>query len=133
MAVGHLDTRDVGLIPDLQVRISALSEELDEGDRPPTSAAQSQCAALLRGASGATLAELPPPLISTMGDGDLMLEWKNAGRRLLLFLLPSGSSRLQEVTGQGESVRVKEVARNPSSLELTGSIRWLIEGRPGPV
>jgi hypothetical protein len=124
MAIRQSVTEQPAHVLRLRERIVELSDLLDEGDAPPTAAARSRCEALLTDVGAAALALAPPPSVSAMGDGDLIVEWRDAGRRLLLFILPTGATRLQQVTGEGEIVRAREVGRDIAPSTLESSLLW---------
>jgi hypothetical protein len=45
--------------------------------------------------------------------------------------LPSGATRLQQVTGVGDDVEAREVGRNITPESLGVSLTWLSEGAAG--
>lgn len=112
----------------LRRALELLRDRLDPADEAPTKAACAAARRALRQSNcGSTTpsGETPAPTISSMGTGDLILEWRGAGKRVILFVLPTGASRLQQLTGSGATAKAAEVARNPTREQLLESLAWL--------
>lgn len=124
MALGHLST----LLEDVEELVREMTEE----ETAPTEAALQAAMTLARGLSSR---EPPPPelrrpRVSSLGEGDLLLEWRSRSRSILLFILPTGSTRVQHVEGTGSTVAATEVGRNISPESLVQSLEWLASPEP---
>lgn len=117
----------------LQQCVTALTSEMDEESQSPTEAALGQARSILSEVSTwhAPPAEHSLPSISTVGDGDLIVEWRGERKAVLLFLLPIGTCRLQQVDLSEENLSVSEVARNPSARQVAASLAWLGRSQAG--
>lgn len=114
--------QQTGLVMYVRESIEAIKADLDPEELEPTQEAINTTLDL------AAILDLQIiPRVTSLGSGDLALEWKHQERAVLLLVLPSGTSRLQQITQTGTEVTVAAIARNPTPEQLLRSLAWLGE------
>lgn len=109
----------------LEQHVSRLSESLDDDEVPPSPAAAAECGRALQAMAAASPDTLFVwPHVSTLGGGDLVCEWRGAGRDLLLLVSPAGDLRIVRVHRDPDAP--SQAALAPDDAELLAALRWLL-------
>ncbi len=123
--VGH---RAESQVPDLvawvRSRIDGLNEA-DPGALPPDRHAVSACLHAIGVMAGWSSVNPSYPRVSSLGEGDLILEWIHGDRELLLFVFADGFLRLHQIERRSGRIERQEVQSMPANDALLEAAAWL--------
>jgi hypothetical protein len=108
-------------------RIERLVREVEEGDIAPSAAA-----VVAAEQSLIVLAEWDSdafgrPNVTTIGDGDILFEWRGIQRDVLIFIAADGHMRIHSIEMKRGAISCQGHVDNPTLSAIGFHIRWFNE------